>query len=298
MPSFVVIGAQKSASTFLQDQLSLHPDVEIPDGEVRSFEDPFYAQGAVDELPSLFLRADPRVARGIKRPDYLGRPEIPARLAKHLPDARLLVVLREPIARAVSSYFHFVRHGFVPLVPIDEAFDSLLAGSWADRFPHSSEVLEFGRYGEQLTRYLEYFPPEALLVFEQHALIGDPQGSLRRAFEFIGVEPGFKLPERDRVSNRGVYSPLRLRLLRTKNRTRYRYTEDMRRRFPKRATPWGWTYNAAVVGLDRVVLSRFDDGRPPALSPAIRARLDDYYAPDLDVLRQLLTHWPVDVTWL
>lgn len=278
MPSFVVIGAQKSASTFLQDQLSLHPDIEIPAGEVRHFEDPFYSDGAVAELPELFHRPAGEAVRGIKRPDYLGRPEIPSRLHEALPDARLLVVLRDPVARAVSGYFHFVRHGFVPLLPIDEAMSTLMRGTWDCDYPRASEVLSFGKYGEHLSRYLEVFPADHLLVFDQRHLIQEPQVALHRAFEFVGVDPSFVLPERTvKVSNKGVYSPVRLRLLRTKNRTRFTYTATMDRRYPRAMTPWGWLYNASVVAFDRTALSRFDSGRPPELlsrdSPTARGLL-------------------------
>lgn len=299
MPSFVVIGAQKSASTFLQDQLSQHPDIEIPEGEVRAFEDPFFAQGAVEELPGLYTRPVGQAVRGIKRPDYLGRPEIPGRLQEWLPDARLLVVLREPVARAVSSYYHFVRHGFVPLAPIDEAMTCLLAGTWDRHYPRAREVLTYGRYGEHLQRYLQHFPAKQLLVFDQLQLIEHPQESLRRAFAFVGVDPGFELPQRSvRASNTGIYSPARLRLLRTKNRFRFTYTETLDRRYPRRMTPWGWAYNASLVGLDRLVLSHFDEGRPPALAAATRAALEHYYASDRGALRAVLDRWDVAPSWL
>ncbi|TIC81542.1 sulfotransferase domain-containing protein [Nocardioides sp. GY 10113] len=299
MPSFAVIGAQKSASTFLQDQMSLHPEIEIPDGEVRHFEDPFYSAGEVARLPELFERPAATTVRGIKRPDYLGRPEIPARIQAAMPDARLLVVLRDPIARAVSSYFHFARHGFVPLLPIDDAVQALMSGAWESDYPRAPEVLTFGRYGEHLERYLGLFPAEQMMVFEQVHLIRRSPEALRAAFEFVGVDPEWRLPEGElRVSNKGVYSLPRLRLLRTKNRTRFTYTESMDRRYPRRMTPWGWTYNASVVGLDRLVLSHFDSGRPPELAVETRAALEEYYASDRDVLRRLLPCWGVEPDWL
>jgi hypothetical protein len=299
MPSFVVIGAQKSASTFLQDQLSLHPEVEMPDGEVRHFEDPFYSEGAVAELPSLYVRPPAGVQRGIKRPDYMGRPEIPARLHEHLPEAKLLAVLREPVARAVSSYFHMARHGFVPLVPLDEAFRAIVDGSWVAEYPRAPEILTFGLYGEQLSRYLALYRPEQLLVFEQGDLIKDTTAKVREAFTFIGVDPTFEVPEQAvRVSNKGVYSYRRLRLLRTKNATRFTYSPAMDRRHPRRMTPWGWLYNASVVGLDRTLLSRFDSGRPPSLSDGLRAEVRDYYADDSQVLRSVLEGRDVHPAWL
>jgi hypothetical protein len=299
MPSFVVIGAQKSASTFLQDQLSRHPDIEIPEGEVRFFEDPFFAEGAVASLPTLYERPSATTIRGFKRPDCLGRPEVAARLHHHIPDARLLVVLRDPIARAVSAYYHFVRHGFVPLRPVDAAMSALLTGEWDTDYPRAPEVLSFGRYGEHLDRYLRLYPAGQILVFDQADLVDDPRSALRRAFAFVGADPGFVLPEGSvRVSNKGVYSPLRLHVLRTKNRTRFRYAPGMDRRYPRRMTPWGWAYNASVVGLDRVVLSRFDAGGPPAISLETRRALEEYYAQDRELLRAVLSTWSVEPGWL
>lgn len=297
MPDFVVIGAQKSASTFLQDQMAQHPRIEIAAGEVRAFEDPYYQQGAVEELPGLFSGALDRV-RGIKRPDYLGRPVAAERLHRHLPQARLFAVIREPVARAVSAYFHYVRHGFVPLMPVDAAFEALLDGRLESEYPRSVEILDYGMYGRHLQRYLTLFGRDQVLVFEQRALTGDPTGSLRAAFAFVGVDPDFVPTTTTRVSNRGVYAPLRLRLLRTKNRTQYHYTPQLDRRYPRRPTPWGWAYNAAVVGVDRTVLSRFDTGRPPALAPGTRAALQEYYERDRPALEAVLDTMPAEATWL
>src|SRR3954453_11545774 len=108
MPSFVVIGAQKSASTFLQTCLADHPDVFMPKGELAFFESPDYERATLTDLRRLFEgRLERRL--GFKRPNYLCKPEVPARLAKDLPDALLLSVLRKPLDRAISAYFHYIR---------------------------------------------------------------------------------------------------------------------------------------------------------------------------------------------
>lgn len=296
LPQFVVIGAQKSASTFLQDQMTQHPAIEIAPGEVRAFEDPWYSPESVAGLADLFT-GPATLVRGIKRPDYLGRRDVTDRLAQHLPDAKILVVLREPIARAVSAYYHYVRHGFAPLLPIDEAFTALLDGTITGH-PRAAEILDYGRYGEHLGRFQERFGRDQVEVFDQVPLTRDPAPSLRRAFIAVGVDPDFTPVKPDRVSNRGVYSPLRLRLLRTKNRRVYRYTPDLSRREPRTPSPAGWAYNAAVVATDRLVLSRFDSGRPAELSPAVRARLVDYYAQDAPSLREALAGTGVDPDWI
>jgi hypothetical protein len=287
MPDFVILGAQKSASTFLQDQMDQHPGIEIAAGESRHFEDPDYSNGGVAELPKLFSSRSPDIKRGIKRPDYLGLPEIPERLADYLPDAQLMVVLRDPLSRAVSSYYHYVRHGFVPLMPLDSAFAQLLDGSLQARFPRAQDVLSYGLYGMHITRYLQYFDRSQLAVFDQGQLIADPGSSVRRAFEFVRVDPAFR-PDLDHVSNKGVYSHLRLRLLRSKNHFQFRYTPDLRRRYPKQVSPLGYLWSGSVVTVDRQLLARLDHSRAPKLSEAVAGRLRDFYAADAAVLRTLL----------
>jgi hypothetical protein len=288
LPDFLIIGAQKSASTFLQDQIAQHPSVEILAGESRHFEDPEYLHGGVEALPGLFRSLDPQIVRGIKRPDYLGRPEIPARLAYHIPDARIFVVLRDPVSRAVSAYYHYVRHGFVPLLPLNDVFDQLLAGQLVDDYPRASEILSYGLYGAHLSRYLQHFPAEQFMLLPQDRLIREPAESMRRAFDFIGVDPTFVTQQIQTVSNRGAYHPLRLRILRSKNRFRYSYTDSLDRRTPRRSTPGGWLWSAAVVALDRTILARLDSGRPEALDEQIQGRLRQYYQEDAELLERLL----------
>ena len=294
LPDFVILGAQKSASTFLQDQMDQHPAVEIAAGESRHFEDPEYGKGAVAELPALFTAPGP-VVRGIKRPDYLGRPEVPERLARHLPGAQLFVVLREPVARAVSAYYHYVRHGFVPLMPLDTAFAALLRGDLA-AYPRAAEILSYGLYGTHIERYLSYFDAGQVTIFDQGDLISRPAESVRAAFEAIGVDPAFT-PGRAPVSNRGVYSPLRLRVLRAKNRTQFRYTPELDRRYPRRPGPLGYLWAGGVITLDRRVLAPLDRTRPPKLPPALAREVRAYYADDAARLGALLPRGS-SLSWL
>jgi hypothetical protein len=297
MPDFVVLGAQKSASTFLQDQLSQHPSIEIAAGEARHFEDPEYARGAVDALPGLFTRTGPGIRRGIKRPDYLGRPEVPERLHRHIPDARLFAVIREPVSRAVSAYFHYVRHGFVPLLPLDEAFTALLDGGLGDQYPRSGEILSYGLYGHHLQAYGEYFARDKIMVLHQNTLIQDPVTSLRAAFEFLDVDPTFEPRRTTAVSNRGVYWAPRLRLLRSKNHAMYRYTPTLDRRYPRRPSPMGWFWNASVVTIDRQVLARLDHSPTPRLTGELLARTQEFYAADTEVLREFLAPELGSIPW-
>ena len=129
LPHFVVIGAQKSASTFLQRCLADHPEMWLPRGETTFFEDPTYEASRLSDLERMFSRRRERVL-GMKRPSYLSRPEVPGRIRRDLPNVKLIAVLREPISRAVSAYFHMVGGGYLPLLELNEehgAFDDQFA---------------------------------------------------------------------------------------------------------------------------------------------------------------------------
>jgi hypothetical protein len=284
---FVVLGAQKSASTFLQHCLAQHPSVQMPPGESRHFEDPHYAQGAVEELIEELGPRRPGTLRGIKRPEYLARPPIAQRLAEWAPDARLFVVLREPVSRAVSGYFDYMRMGFLPLQPLDEGMAQILDGKLQKTHPRAADVLEYGLYGKHLSRYLHLVPREHLLVLLQPELREDPFGQVAEAYRFLGVDPAFvpTLPER---RNTGVYSPVRLRLLRSRNRLLFDYTPDLTRRDPRPPSAVRRVWPSVVTGLDRYAFARLDRSGEPGLAPELREALQEFYADDAPVLEEVL----------
>lgn len=74
-PNFVIVGAQKSASTFLHRCLEEHPEVYSPSQELRFFENPEFLTARIEKLEALFKEHADKLLRGIKRPDYLGKPE-------------------------------------------------------------------------------------------------------------------------------------------------------------------------------------------------------------------------------
>jgi len=104
LPDYIIIGAHKSASTFVHKCLMEHPDIYMPKDEIPFFEIPDYESSSLSELEKYFKgRKEKRF--GIKRPSYIGKPEVPARISNDLPDAKLIAVLRDPVDRAVSSYY-------------------------------------------------------------------------------------------------------------------------------------------------------------------------------------------------
>jgi hypothetical protein len=106
------------------------------------------------------------------------------RLYQAAPEARILVILRDPVARLRSGVHHIAYHEY--------------------GHPHPrlvSEAIEFGRYAEQLTRLASHFPRSQILVLQYERCVTDPDGELAKTYDFIGVDSAFVPKElHDRVN--------------------------------------------------------------------------------------------------
>ncbi|MDQ4132931.1 MAG: sulfotransferase domain-containing protein, partial [Actinomycetota bacterium] len=226
---------------------------------------------------------------GIQRPEYLVRDECPARIRAHSPEARVLAVLRDPVARAVSAWFWYVQFGRVPFISVDAGIEALLDGTLGAAYPHGPEVLEYGFYGRHLSRYLDQFGPERVLVLLIDEL--EEPATFARIYGFLGVDPEHRpAPAGRALTNAGVYDRRRLRVLRVRRRwvwswdgvTTYTYRPRRWRR------PLAFLPNAAVVAFDRVVLASLFGNERPRLRPDLETRLRALYTPDVAVLESLL----------
>lgn len=198
-PDFIVIGAQKAASTFIQTTLQAHPDVFLPDGETPYFEDPDYCQTPRTEFNSIFAgRTESKM--GIKRPNYIGKPEVPPRIHADFPNIKLVATLRNPITRAVAAYFHQIKYGTLPPLPLEEGLNRILDGDelLLKRFPRAAEVLEFGLYHKYLCMYQPYLRDHRLLIILHDDILADSLTEVKRLYRFLEVSDDFIPPDLDR----------------------------------------------------------------------------------------------------
>lgn len=287
LPTFAVVGAQKAGSTDLAASLAQHPDVFLPPDEVPFFEDPFFAASDRAELTRALEPGRGRRHRGIKRPDYLGRSECADHLAATVPDLLVLACLRDPVDRAVSAYYWYVKNRMLPLAPADEGLTRLLDGDLPAGHPHAAEVLDYGRYAHHLRRYLDRFPAGQVHVTLFEDLRAGPD-ALAAVHRFLGVAPHEPVP--DRATNPGVYDLRRLRWLRAGDRFRFDWDDEDRYtwRPRRRRRPLALVPHLAFVAVDRAVLARTLGTARPPLDPAVRARLRAFYADDVAALSTLL----------
>lgn len=285
LPHFLVIGAQKSASTFIQDALRTHPDVYMPAGETRFFEDPEYGKGDLAELAALFNGRQERLL-GIKRPDYLARQEVPARIHAALPMAKLIVVLRKPLDRLVSAYYYYIKLGLMPVADINEVLPTILRGERTDS-PKAQELLSYGNYATHLKRYHALFAAGQILVLLQEDIQASRRQTLDRTCSFLGIDSR-RLAAPARSSNAGVYPLARLRFLTRRNRFLYDYDESTGKLRPKSMTLARFLPAAAITAVDRYFLARAIGNSKPPLTRDLEAGIKDYYQREVAETEQLI----------
>lgn len=194
-PTFLILGAQKSGTTWFARMLGRQPDVFIPEQKELHFFTTYYGKGK-RWYHSFFACAQntPYPIVGEATPNYLavtypGYGDVAHRIARYRPDMRFVVLLRNPIDRALSAYAHHVVRGrFNPMMSPDKHFEALLDGY------DVAGILEFGRYGAQLEEYFRFFDSRQFLIFLYEDLVGDRavQRALSQTLRFLDastVEP-------------------------------------------------------------------------------------------------------------
>lgn len=197
-PSFLGIGAQKGGTTTLQALLGQHPAVFLPAAKELHFFSLHYGRGQA-WYSEQFAAAGPGQICGEITPYYLFHPEAPQRIASLLPAVRLVVLLRDPVKRALSQVFHSQRLGLEPLA-LEEALaaeeERLVGAEQALVMPvgrHRSHqehsYVARSRYERQLTAYAKHFGADQLLILRSEDLFVDPQPLWQRLLAFLGLPP-------------------------------------------------------------------------------------------------------------
>jgi hypothetical protein len=197
-PGFVIIGAQKSGTSWWQGLLEEHPKVVRPRGqrmELHYF-DHFWDRWPSAEQFELYQRYFPRPEgslAGEKTPGYLYQPWVAPMLAHVAPKARLIVLMRDPIERYISGLGLLQRSG---------AFKGEVgAGEIGLREHRVTEAIERGRYANQLAWYLVRYPRDQMLLLQYERCVAETQTQLDRTFEFLGLPP-HQASERELVRTR------------------------------------------------------------------------------------------------
>ena len=195
---FLVIGAQKCATTWLHSCLSEHPDLTLPlkKREVEYLGGDLYQEKGRDWYFSLFDVQSEQKKMGDVSVEYLYDYRAPPVVKSFAPNVKLIVSLRNPVDRAVSAFFWHLRKGNIEAMELEEglhqALIALKAGEPQKANPYLINTLERGYYAVQLERYLKCFDSEQLLVLAYDEVAGDAGDVLKKIYGFLEVDQDFK----------------------------------------------------------------------------------------------------------
>lgn len=203
LPNFILCGAQKAGTTTLFNYLDQHPDICTPRGkEVHFFDwDSRYNMG-LNWYETQFDNCDNNKVIGEASPYYMFLPKVPKRIKKDLEDVKLIFILRDPIDRAYSHYWHEVKKGWETL-SFEEAIKK--EPKRIRRNPiylNHYSYLERGKFVIQLDRFSRYFSKDKLFILTLEELIENKNKTLTRLFEYLDVNSDYK-PQKNKHKNKG-----------------------------------------------------------------------------------------------
>jgi hypothetical protein len=186
-PNLFLVGVVKGGTSSLWGYLDQHPDIFMsPLKEPHFFTnaDPAGSTSVKDERAYLQLFAGARERlRGEASVSYFGDSASPPAIKQVSPEAKILVILRDPVERTYSHYWDSVQYGDERRA-FPEAVQAELAG---DRRPGVEPYVKRGFYTEHLDRYLETFGENVHVLFLEE-MTRDPKAELRRVFEFLRID--------------------------------------------------------------------------------------------------------------
>lgn len=207
---FVGIGAEKAGTTWVADCLREHPEVNVPkvkeifffndyDPHFLSIKNYRYSRGL-----SWYARQFNGGTKGKKvgevSPTYLYSRVAAERIKKDFPQGKIIVVLREPVARAFSQYIHDKRLGVIKDITFDETVRMY------------RNYLEKGYYSKYLKNYFEIFGRENVFILFHEDLLGKPKKCVKDLYNFLGIKDIKYIPKnlkkKKNIAGRARYSIL------------------------------------------------------------------------------------------
>jgi hypothetical protein len=206
-PTFIVIGAQKSATTSIYNWLRQHPQVYLSKQKELDFfsQDALYEQGFDYYCRRWFASTGAAKAIGDVSPHYMISAAVPERMARHLPQAQLVAILRNPIDRALSHHSMIRKRGLDSRPFSVAAAELMQAGHGLINAVHDNYLVG-GLYGATLGRFLQYYPRNSLHIMFYEELIAEPARHFSSLLEYLGVDPGFIPVDLGRIYNRRAYA--------------------------------------------------------------------------------------------
>jgi hypothetical protein len=300
-PDFIIAGAMKCGTTSLHNILSSHPDIFIPQREIH-----FFDIDDINQHPDFFIFSNgnwyyPQFETNFEKylnwyraffspahetqligedsTTYLASPKAPERIAKLIPDVKIIVMLRDPASRTYSHYWHLLRTGRA----IHNFEDSLRI--------MPGNLIQRSLYKNQIERYLKYFPRDNICFILFEEFIQNIQGIIYEVCQYLNLTT-------NKININQIkthYNPARL--------PRYPTLQILRNRLLKISTHPTYldhlidvpneeksNSRSVVRLLDRLhgKINAQMKGKPPPMNSATRKFLNQYFSQENDGLNELI----------
>ena len=185
LPTSLIIGVKKGGSKALLVFLGAHPKIRTCKKEVHFFdEEPNYHRGL-----SWYRRQMPRSYSDEitleKSPRYFVSTRTPERVYRMSPDMKIILILRDPVKRAISDYVHMkARRQYFA----DENIETVLWSNKTGKFNGNARFMQAGLYSLYLKNWLRYFPLNQIHIVNGDNLIRDPGAELVKVQRFLDID--------------------------------------------------------------------------------------------------------------
>ncbi|XP_075141670.1 heparan sulfate glucosamine 3-O-sulfotransferase 6 [Leptodactylus fuscus] len=181
-PQAIIVGVKKGGTRALLEFLRIHPDVRALGAE------PHFFDRCYDKGLEWYRNLMPRTLEGQitmeKTPSYFVTPEAPSRIYNMSKDTKLIVVVRNPVTRAISDYTQTLSK--TPSLPTFQAL--AFKNSSMGTIDTTWSAIRIGIYAKHLENWLQYFPLSKFLFVNGERLVSDPAGEMGRVQDFLGLK--------------------------------------------------------------------------------------------------------------
>tara|TARA_B110000914_G_scaffold13961_1_gene10922 strand:+ start:672 stop:1571 length:900 start_codon:yes stop_codon:yes gene_type:complete len=204
-PNFIIIGAMKAATTSIYTYLKQHPDIFMTKVKEPMFFNNFNQNtdfkvlgnkskkvNSLLDYFSMFSSVKNESAIGEASPAYIYNENAPHLIKEHLPDVKIIAILRQPTDRAYSNFLHTKRadrenvNSFEQAIKIEK---ERISDNWSPLYHY----IQKGFYSVQLKRYYNLFPKENIKVYLFEDVVKTPKETLKDIFKFLNVDENIEI---------------------------------------------------------------------------------------------------------
>lgn len=202
LPNFLIVGAQKCGTTSLHDLLAIHPEANMSwQKEVNFFINRKKYEKGLGHYSTFWHNNTPKTrVIGEASPGYLVYPGVAEKIYQDLGAVKIVIILRDPIRRALSQYWDNRRH-LSEHLSFEQAIDHYLSD---DYDPTSKGYFSRGIYIKYIEVYWKFFGKQMVHIMTLENLIADPRSALKGLYDFLGIstEPEYLVLNKSSNSSR------------------------------------------------------------------------------------------------